>query len=369
MQTPSHAMGSFDFKEEDVDFNRTVAAIRPLDEDAMLAARARQDMLTKPQGSLGRLEGLSIQLAGITRRCPPPRPARKAVIVFAGDHGVVAQGVSAYPQEVTAQMVLNFLRGGAGINVLARQAGASVLVVDAGVAAPLEAHPGLIQGKIAPGTADMALGPAMTRAQAEAAVALGLRVAQGLIDEGLDLLACGEMGIGNTTPATAIIAAVTGRPPIELVGPGTGLPSSALAHKAGVIERALALNRPDPADGWDLLAKVGGFEIGAIAGAMLAAAAHGIPLVVDGFIATAAAIVAIALAPSACPYLIAGHRSAEPGHDAALAYLGLTPLLDLGLRLGEGTGAVLAMHLVDAATCLLGEMATFAEAGVAEKDG
>src|SRR5450759_721184 len=225
-------------------------------------------MLTKPQGSLGRLEGLSVQLAGIARRCPPPRPARKAVIVFAGDHGVVAQGVSAYPQEVTPQMVLNFLRGGAAINVLARQAGAYVVVVDAGVAVPLAANDGLILGKIAPGTADMSAGPAMTRAEAEAAVALGLRVTQGLLDEGLDLLACG---------------------------------------------------------------KVGGFEIGAIAGAMLAAAARAIPVVVDGFIATSAAIIAAALAPGARAYMIAGHRSAEPGHDAALAYLGLTPLLDLSL--------------------------------------
>jgi nicotinate-nucleotide--dimethylbenzimidazole phosphoribosyltransferase len=207
----------------------------------------------------------------------------------------------------------------------------------------------------------------MTSDQAEACLALGLRVAQDLINDGLDLLACGEMGIGNTTPATAIIAAVTGKPAIEVVGPGTGLPSSALAHKAEVVERALAFNRPDPAHGLDLLAKVGGFEIGAIAGAMLAAAASGIPIVVDGFIATAGAIIASILAPGARAYMIAGHRSAEPGHDAALAYLGLSPLLSLGMRLGEGTGAVLAMHLVESAARLLGEMATFAEAGVSEK--
>ncbi len=282
-----------------MDVKRSFEVIRPPDEMAMQAALARQDVLTKPPGSLGRLEELSVQLAGITRSCPPPRPARKAVIVFAGDHGVVAQGVSAYPQEVTPQMVLNFLHGGAAINVLARQAGASVVVVDAGVAAPLGADERLVQGKIASGTADMTTGPAMTPAQAEAALALGRRVAEGLIDEGLDLLACGEMGIGNTTPATAIIAAVTGRPPIEVVGPGTGLPAAALAHKAAVVERALALNRPDPSDGLDLLAKVGGFEIGAIAGAMLAAAARGIPVVVDGFIATAAAIIAETLAPGA----------------------------------------------------------------------
>jgi nicotinate-nucleotide--dimethylbenzimidazole phosphoribosyltransferase len=344
-----------------------IARIEPLDEAAMQAAQARQDVLTKPRGSLGRLETLSIQLAGIARRCPPPVPARKAVLVFAGDHGVVAQGVSAYPQEVTPQMVYNFLCGGAAINVLARGAGARVVIVDAGVAAQMAPADGLVSGKIAPGTADMSLGPAMTREQARTAIALGARVAEREIEAGLDLLACGDMGIGNTTAATAITVVFTGKSPLEVAGPGTGLPPAGVAHKAAVVERALLLNRPAPSDGLDVLARVGGFEIGAICGAMLAAAAARVPVVVDGFIATAGALVAAALAPGAVSYMIAGHRSAEPGHEAALAHLGLNPLLDLGMRLGEGTGAVLAMGLVEASARILGEMATFAEAGVSEK--
>ena len=348
--------------------NDIITAIRPLDEASMAAARARQDILTKPQGSLGRLEELSIQLAGITRTCPPPVLSRKTVLIFAGDHGVVAQGVSAFPQEVTPQMVYNFVRGGAAINVLARQAGARVVVIDAGVAAPLAPAEGLIAGKVAPGTADMSLGPAMTPAQAHQALALGVRVAQEEIARGLDLLACGEMGIGNTTPATAIIATFTGRAPLEITGPGTGLASPAVRLKADVIARSLAVNRPDPADGLDVLTKVGGFEIGAMAGAMLAAAAARIPVVVDGLIATSAALIAAALAPDARGYMISGHRSTEPGHNAALAQLGLIPVIDLNLRLGEGTGAALAFHIVDAAARILGQMATFAEAGVSEKD-
>jgi nicotinate-nucleotide--dimethylbenzimidazole phosphoribosyltransferase len=346
-----------------------IAGIQPLDEAAMRTAQARQDLLTKPRGSLGRLEALSLQLAGITRRCPPPVPVRKAVLVFAGDHGVVAQGVSAYPQEVTPQMVANFLHGGAAINVLSRGAGARVVIVDAGVAADLPPADGLVSGRIAPGTADMSRGPAMTREQAAAAITLGADVAQREITAGVDLLACGEMGIGNTTAATAITAAFTGISPLELTGAGTGLSPAGVAHKAEVVARALAVNRPDKADGLDVLAKVGGFEIGSICGAMLAAAAAGVPMVVDGFIATAGAQVAAALAPNAVLYMIPGHRSAEPGHDAALARLGLTPLLDLGMRLGEGTGAVLAMNLVEASARIINEMATFADAGVSEKAG
>jgi nicotinate-nucleotide--dimethylbenzimidazole phosphoribosyltransferase len=341
--------------------------IVPLDESAMAAARARQDRLTKPLGSLGRLEDLSVQLAGIARRCPPPVPGHKAVMVFAGDHGVVAEGVSAYPQAVTPEMVLNFLAGGAAINVLSRQAGARVTVVDAGVAVDMPPADGLINGKIGYGTANMAHGPAMTREQAIAALELGIRVAQAELDAGADLLGCGDMGIGNTTPATAILAVFTGRAPVSVTGPGTGLDAAAVARKAQVIERALAVNRPDPSDGLDVLAKVGGFEIGAIAGAMLAAAAGRVPVMVDGFISTSAALVAVALAPEARGYMIAGHRSAEPGHDAALAHLGLAPLLDMRMRLGEGTGGVLAMQIVEAAAHVLREMATFDEAGVSEK--
>ncbi|MBI2302422.1 MAG: nicotinate-nucleotide--dimethylbenzimidazole phosphoribosyltransferase [Armatimonadetes bacterium] len=342
----------------------TRAAVAPLDEPAMAAARARQDTLTKPPGSLGRLEAVSIQLAGIAGKCPPPVPRRKAVIVFAGDHGVVAQAVSAFPQEVTPQMVLNFLRGGAAINVLARQLGAEVTVVDAGVAAPLPPAEGLIDGKVALGTADFTLGPAMTREQAVAALELGIRIAEEHFARGVELLACGDMGIGNTTPSAAITSAVTGHAPGVVTGLGTGISSEGRARKVAVIERALEVNRPDPRDGLDLLAKVGGFEIGAIAGAMLAAGAARVPVVVDGFIATAGALVACTLAPNLKGHLVGGHNSVEPGHRAALAWLGLTPLLDLDLRLGEGTGAVLAFPLVEAAARILNEMATFAEAGV-----
>jgi nicotinate-nucleotide--dimethylbenzimidazole phosphoribosyltransferase len=345
----------------------TIAAIRPLDEAAMQAARNRQDILTKPTRALGRLEDLSVQLAGITRRCPPPVPARKAVLVFAGDHGVTAQGVSAYPKEVTGQMVLNFLGGGAAINVLARQAGARVVVVDAGVATELPAAAGLIHGKIARGTADMSAGPAMTREQAVAALELGARVAQAEIDDGLDLLACGEMGIGNTTAASAIVATITGAAPDVVTGPGTGIDADSIRRKAAIIEKALRVNAPDPADGLDTLAKVGGFEIGAIAGAMLAAAANGVPIVVDGFISGSAALIAATLCATAKQYMIGGHQSTEPGHVAAMTYLGLTPLLDMRMRLGEGTGAVLAMHLVDASARILGEMATFESAGVSNR--
>ncbi|MHB0856201.1 MAG: nicotinate-nucleotide--dimethylbenzimidazole phosphoribosyltransferase [Anaerolineae bacterium] len=345
-----------------------IQAVTPLDEAAMSAALERQAALTKPAGSLGRLEDLSVLLAGITGQCPPRVPTRKVIVVFAGDHGVVAEGVSAFPQEVTPQMVLNFCRGGAAINVLARQAGARMVVVDAGVAADLPAADGLIQAKIAPGTADFCLGPAMTRAQALAALELGARVAGEQIAQGLDLLACGDMGIGNTTPSAAITAVLTGSSVRAVTGSGTGIGAQALEHKIEVIERGLALNRPDPADGLDVLAKVGGFEIGAIAGAMLAAAAARVPVVVDGFIATAGALVACSLAPDLRSHLIAGHRSQEPGHDQALAHLGLTPLLDMRMRLGEGTGAVLAFSLVEAAAHILGEMATFAEAGVSGKE-
>lgn len=338
-----------------------------LDEAAMAAARARQDQLTKPQGSLGRLEDLSVQLAGITGQCPPPIPERRAVLVFAGDHGVVAQGVSAFPQEVTPQMVLNFLRGGAAINVLARQANARVTVVDAGVAAEIPPTDGLVSGKIAAGTQDFTLGPAMTRDQALAALELGVRVARAEIERGLDLLACGDMGIGNTTPSAAITAVITGRSVRDVTGPGTGINRAALERKVAVIEKAIDVNRPDPADAIDVLSKVGGFEIGAIAGAMLAAGAERVPVVVDGFIATAGALIACTLAPNLRQFLIAGHRSQEPGHDLALAHLGLQPLLDLRMRLGEGTGAVLAFHVVEAAARIINEMATFAEAGVSER--
>ncbi len=322
--------------------------------------------MTKPQESLGRLEELSILVAGITGN-PRPVIREKAVIVVAGDHGVAAEGVSAYPQEVTAQMVYNFLRGGAGINVLARHVGARVTVVDAGVAVDLQPHPDLKIRKIGYGTGNIARGPAMSREQAVQALELGIALVEEELARGLDIVAPGDMGIANTTPAAAVVAAVTGLPPAMVAGRGTGVDDAGLARKIAVLERALQVNRPDPRDGVDLLAKVGGFEIGTIAGIILGAAAHRIPVVIDGFISTAGALIAAAIAPQVTPYCIAAHNSAEPGHRAMLEHLGLTPLLDLKMRLGEGTGAALAMSLVEAACKVLNEMATFAEAGVSER--
>jgi len=281
--------------------------------------------------------------------------------VCAADHGIVAQHVSAYPQSVTAQMVLNFLHGGAAINVLARQMGARVTVVDAGVASAIAPHPDLIVGKIGPGTADFSTGPAMTPDQADAAVALGRHTAEREIERGLDILAVGEMGIGNTTSASAIIAVITGQPVASVTGHGTGITDEQFAHKVSVIQRALDVNQPVARDA---LAKVGGFEIGTMAGLMLGAAEHRIAVIIDGLISTSAALVAAQVDPAVKGYLIAGHRSVEPGHRLALDWLGLAPLLDLDLRLGEGTGAVLAMPLVEAAMRTLNEMATFDDAGV-----
>jgi nicotinate-nucleotide--dimethylbenzimidazole phosphoribosyltransferase len=343
--------------------NQTIA-IPPLDTRAADEARRRQARLTKPAGALGKLETLSTRLAGMTGRLDW-LPLRRCVVVCAGDHGVVAQGISAYPQEVTRQMVLNFLRGGAAVNVLARQMDARVLVVDAGVRGAFEPHPGLVQGKIAPGTADFTQEPAMTAAQAEQALDLGVEVARREIDRGLDLLAVGEMGIGNTTSAAAIIAAITGRPAAEVTGRGTGLDDDGLRHKIRVIETALARRQPAAEN---TLAKVGGFEIGVMAGLMLGAAAQRVPVVIDGLISTAAALIAAQLTPGVTDYLIAGHRSAEPGHRIALEWLGLEPLLDLDMRLGEGTGALLAFPLIEAAMRTLSEMATFDEAGVSDRD-
>jgi nicotinate-nucleotide--dimethylbenzimidazole phosphoribosyltransferase len=343
--------------------HRWIEQIRPLDLRAMAAADERQGRLTKPTHALGRLEALATQLAGITAN-PRPHLTHKVVVVMAGDHGVTAEGVSAYPQSVTGQMVLNFLAGGAAINVLARQANARVVVADLGVASPLPSRPDLVDAKVALGTANMAHGPAMSREQALQAIERGMALICREIDHGLDILGIGEMGIGNTTAAAAIATVLTGHDPAELVGRGTGLDDAGLLHKTDVVRRALARNRPDATDGLDILAKVGGFEIGGLVGAILTAAAHQRPVMVDGFIATAAAMIAVTLAPTVRPYLIAAHRSAEPGHGAMLAWLGLEPLLALDLRLGEGTGAVLGMQVADAACRLLDEMATFGEAGV-----
>jgi nicotinate-nucleotide--dimethylbenzimidazole phosphoribosyltransferase len=334
----------------------------------MAAARTRQENLTKPQGSLGRLESLSIQLAGITGN-PRPRVHRKGVIVMAGDHGVVNQGVSAYPAAVTPQMVLNFLAGGAAINVLARHAGARVTIVDMGVAADFGDAPGLVRRKIAAGTADMTCGPAMTAKQAHAALDAGVDVGTEEIAAGLDLVATGDMGIGNTTPSSAIVATLTGWPVAAVTGRGTGLDDPGLARKVAIIETALAVNRPDPSDAFDVLCKVGGFEIAGLAGVIIGAASRRVPVVIDGFISGAAALIAVGLAPAARPYLIPSHRSVEIGHTAIFEALGIQPLFDFDLRLGEGTGAALAFHIVEAATRILDEMATFGEAGVSGKGG
>jgi len=343
----------------------TINQIGPLDDQAATAARRRQDTLTKPAGSLGRLEELSIRIAGITGR-ERPRLTTPAVIVMAGDHGVARQGVSAFPQEVTPQMVLNFLRGGAAINVLARHVGARVIVVDIGVATDLPAHPELISRKLAYGTADFTEEPAMSRELARQSVEVGITCANEAIDSGVDLLATGEMGIANTTAASAIVAAITGRPASEVTGRGTGIDDAGLARKIAVIEKGLTLHRPHPNDGLDVLAKIGGLEIGGLAGVILGAAARRVPVVIDGFISGAAALIAATLAPAVTPYLIAGHRSVERGHSAVYSHLDLQPLLDLNMLLGEGTGAVLAMSICQAACKILDEMATFAEAGVSE---
>jgi len=344
---------------------QVIQEIKPLDEGAMAAARARQDTLTKPLGSLGRLEELSVKVAGIKGE-PMPRLSRKAIVTMASDHGVAVEGVSAYPQEVTAQMVQNFLRGGAGINVLATYVGARVIVVDIGVTCTLEAHPALVSKKIAYGTQNMTQGPAMTREQAITSIEAGLEIVEKEVDKGLDIIGSGDMGIGNTTPSSAIAAVITGESVARVTGRGTGIDDRQLAHKVKVIERALSVNQPNPNDPIDVLSKVGGFEIGGLSGVILGAAARRVPIVIDGFISGAAALIATGLSPMVRDYLIASHVSVEIGHRAILDYLGLRPLFDLELRLGEGTGAALGIFLAEAAARVLTDMATFSEAGVSQ---
>jgi nicotinate-nucleotide--dimethylbenzimidazole phosphoribosyltransferase len=339
----------------------------------MTAARDLQARLTKPAGSLGELEDLSVRLAGLAGVCPPPIPLPAAVAVFAGDHGVHAQGVTPWPQEVTGQMVANFLAGGAVVNAFARQVGASVTVVDVGVAAPLPPGPALVDGptlvdaNIRRGTRDLAVEPAMTPQEALAAVEAGIQVAGDLIDAGARCLLTGDMGIANTTPSAALIAVLTGSAPEAVTGRGTGVDDVTYTRKVGVVAAALARHDLDRDEPLAVLAAVGGLEHAALAGFILAAAARRTPVIVDGVIAASAALVAAALAPDAVAAMVAGHRSVEPGATVALAHLGLTPLLDLGLRLGEGTGAVLALPVVASAVRVLHEVATFDAAGVSEK--
>ncbi|MBW3668907.1 MAG: nicotinate-nucleotide--dimethylbenzimidazole phosphoribosyltransferase [Actinobacteria bacterium] len=349
-------------------FADVAARIVPLDADAAAAAAARHDRLTKPRGSLGRLEAAGVQLAAIAGTSPPPLPAPATVAVFAGDHGVVAEGVTPWPSEVTAQMVANFCAGGAAVNVLARQVGASVVVVDAGVASdiPVDA-PGLLRRAVRRGTGNLAVEPAMSHDETRAALDLGVEVAEQCVADGARCLLTGDMGIGNTTPSAALIAAFTGRPAVDVTGRGTGIDDGMLAHKTAVIERALA-RLPAGSDALDVLANIGGLEIAALAGYIVGGVAARVPVVVDGVIAAAALLTADTLVPGVSRYCFAGHRSSEPGSGIALAHLGLEPLLDLGLRLGEGTGAVLALPLLQAAAAVLNEMATFDAAGVTEKD-
>ena len=350
-------------------------ALEPLDAAAMAAAADRLDRLTKPPGSLGRLEALAIQLAGI-RGAIVTDIARPAIVVFAADHGVTRQGVSPYAPAVTRQMVANFLAGGAAVSVLAREAGAGLVVVDVGVAGdPIETPPGrvasdvrLIAGRVANGTSDLALEPAMSAAQTAAAIDVGRRVVAELVVGGTDLIAVGEMGIGNTTAASALVAAFTNRPALDVTGRGTGLDDAGVRRKAAIVGAALRRHRPSAADPLGALAALGGLEIAALVGAILEAAGRRVPVVVDGFITGAAALVAAALEPELPARLIAAHRSTEPGHAVALGTLGLQPLLELGLRLGEGSGAALAIPVVRAAARIVGEMATFDEAAVSNRD-
>ena len=347
----------------------TVAAVRPVSAQARTAARERLDRMTKPRGSLGRVEDLAVALAGIAGTCPPPLPEPVAVAVFAGDHGVHAQGVTPWPQEVTAQMVANFLAGGAVVNAFARQLGADVRVVDVGVRAPLDPHPALNQRRVADGTQDMTAGPAMTSDQARRAVQVGVETAGALVADGYRCLITGDMGIANTTAAAALICAFTGADPAVVTGRGTGIDDETLDRKIDVVRCALARHAPDPTDPLGVLAAVGGLEHAALAGFVLGGAAAGVPVLLDGVNAGAAALVAAALAPAAVGYCLAGHVSAEPGHTRALVALGVTPLLDLGMRLGEGTGALLALPVVQGAARALQDVATFDAAGVVDKTG
>ncbi len=337
--------------------------IVPLDGDAIQKAVARLNNLTKPIGSLGVLEDLAIQLAGITGDVMP-KVENKMVIVMAGDHGVVEEGVSAAPQSVTPQMIHNFLNGGAGINVLSRCAGAQVKVVDVGVADPTLNNANLIARKVRLGTANITKGPAMSREEALQAIQVGVEVAEGEIDRGINLLATGEMGIGNTTPSSAILKVYSAATLSTIVGRGVGLGDEGLLNKIKVIETAIMVNKPDLADPIDVLSKVGGLEIAGMTGLFLGAAARKVPIVIDGFISGAAALIAYKIAPQVKDYMIASHLSEEPGHKLVLESIGLEPMLRMRLRLGEGTGAALAFNIIEAATRIMSEMATFEEAGV-----
>lgn len=346
---------------------KTLKRIETVDVHMYEKIQLKLDNLTKPRGSLGRLEEVAKKYVAITRRSEP-QLNRKVIFTLAADHGVTQEGVSAYPREVTAQMVYNFLNGGAAINVLARHANAEVIVVDIGVDHDFGAPPGLIVRKIGRGTKNMALGPAMSRQEAIQAIETGIELVEKEAEKGLDIVGTGDMGIGNTTPSSAILSVFTGASPQEVTGRGTGINDQGLAKKIETIKKAISVNAPDPKDPIDVLAKIGGYEIGGIAGLILGAAANRIPAVVDGFISGAGALIAVKIEPKVNQYLIASHNSVEVGHRILLDYLGLRPLLDLDLRLGEGTGAALAIQLVEASLKIFTQMATFTEAGVSETE-
>ena len=347
------------------DLNAILDKIQPVSEEQLTAIQARIDRQAKPAGSLGRLEELARRFVAITGR---EEIRAKRIYTFAGDHGVAAEGVSAFPQEVTPQMVYNFVEGGASINALARHAGAEVQVVDMGVVTEFDALPGLIRRKVAKGTANFTQGPAMSREQALQCLATGVEMAARAKAEGVDLVGTGDMGIANTTPSAAIVAVFCNLLPVQVTHRGTGIDDAALARKINAVSKALDLNRPDPGDPIDVLAKLGGFEIGGIAGLVLGCAAEQIPVVIDGFISTAGALLACELHPNVRDYLFASHQSVEIGHRHMLPRIGQQPLFDLDLRLGEGTGAALAMTLVEGALRVLREVLTFDEAGVSERD-
>jgi nicotinate-nucleotide--dimethylbenzimidazole phosphoribosyltransferase len=348
------------------DLENVLQQIEPLDAEWVRRAEAHQASLTKPPGSLGRLEELANRVVAIQRSLTP-KVERARVVVFAADHGVTAEGVAPYPSAVTGQMVANFLAGGAGVNALARVAGAEVQVVDVGVASDLGHVAGLHQRRVAAGTRNMAHERAMTRDQAERAIAAGLDMGRDAIEAGVDMIGLGEMGIGNSTAASAVTAALTGLPVASVTGRGTGADDAMLAHKINVVEQALRRHIPDPADACDVIMKVGGFELAGLAGVVLAAAAGRKVVVTDGFIATAGAALAVRMCPPAAEYIVAAHRSTEPGHAALLTMIGQEPLLDLRMRLGEGTGAALAFVVIRAAVAAFTEMATFASAGVSSR--
>ncbi len=345
---------------------KTLKNIKPVDGDWYESAQKHLDNLTKPVGSLGRLEEFARRLVAIAAN-DSPLLDKKVIFTFAGDHGVTEEGVSAFPKEVTPQMVLNFLRGGAGINVLARHAGAEVIVVDIGIDHDFGEIEGLAKMKVVKGTMNFTKGPAMTRDDAVRCLEIGIELAEGYAKKGYKIFGTGDMGIGNTTPSSAIASVLTGKPVAEVTGKGTGITDESLAKKIAVIENAVKLNKPDPTDAVDVLSKVGGAEIGGIAGLVLGAAANRIPVVIDGFISTAGALIAYCIKPEVKDYMLAAHNSVEIGHKAILDKMGLRPILDLDLRLGEGTGAALAMIMIEAGLKIYKEMATFGEAGVSEK--